>query len=86
VFKVLLHLLAVNIVDVQVNYRQTSLPPLIAVCEIGVLNIKNAINEGEVIFYFLIALNMETKMACRGLVSETVAWRSDMVNNYIPQW
>lgn len=68
--KVLLHLLAIDVVDVLVSDRQTSSPFLVAVGKVPVVYVEDSIDEGEVVFYLLITLDVETSMASgRGSLS-----------------
>lgn len=61
--EVCLHLLAIQIVDVEVRHGKTSLPLLVAISKVGVVDIKDAIDEGEVVFDLLVAFDVETDMA-----------------------
>ena len=62
VAEVLLHLCPVNVEDVQVHDGQTTAPPLVAVGQMDVLRIEDAIEEGEVVFNLLVALDVETSL------------------------
>lgn len=63
VIKVLLHLSAVDVVDVQVHNSKAATPSLVAVCELGVGSVKDAIEEREVVLDLLVTLDMETVLS-----------------------
>jgi hypothetical protein len=63
VLEVPLHLLSVHIVDVLVRDGEASLPLLVAVCEIGVLGVEDAVDEREVVFDLLVAFDVEAGVA-----------------------
>jgi len=65
-FEVILHLLAVNVVNVLIGDGQTSAPLLVAVGEVLVVDIKDSINEGKIVLDLLVALDVETSMAGGG--------------------
>ena len=60
--EVVLHLLAIDVVDILISDSQTSSPLLVAVGEILIVDIEYSINEGEIVFDLLVTLNMETGM------------------------
>lgn len=59
VVKVLLHLVTIDVEDVQVHDGQTPAPALIALGQIVVGRVEDAIEEGEVVFNLLVPLDME---------------------------
>jgi hypothetical protein len=59
VVKVLLHLLAVDVVDVQVHDSQATAPALVALGQLVVGGVEDAIKEREVILDLLVSLDME---------------------------
>jgi hypothetical protein len=61
-FEVVLHLLAIDVVDVLVGDGKTSSPFLVAVGEVLVVDIEDSINEGEIVLDLLVTLNVETGM------------------------
>ena len=60
--KVPLDLFAIHIVHVQVGDSQDASPMLVAVRELGVLWIEDAIQEGKVVGDLLVAVDMETSL------------------------
>lgn len=86
VFKVLLHLLAVDIVDVHVHDSKASSPAREAFCEVTLLLVKDTVDEAEVVFDLLVALDVETLLGLRngglhvrhfdGCAVETTGWAS----------
>lgn len=63
VLEISFHFRSIEVVDVEIGYCETPLPFLVAICKIGILDIKDTIDECEVIFNLLIALDVETRMA-----------------------
>ena len=59
VVEISLHLLAIQIEDVQIHNGQATSPSLVAVGECLVAPVEDAIDEGKVVFDFLITLDME---------------------------
>jgi len=59
VLEILLHLLAIYFVDIIVRYGENTAPPFIALGELRILGVKNAVHKSEVIFDLLVPLNME---------------------------
>lgn len=57
--EVALHGLAVKIEDIGVHDSQTTTPLLVAVRKVAACRIKDIVNEGEVVFNLLVALNVE---------------------------
>lgn len=66
VLEVIFHLLAVDIVDVDVGYSKTPLPLFVQVGKIGILDVENAIDEGEIIFNLLVSFNVESSVTGGG--------------------
>jgi hypothetical protein len=66
VLKVPLHLLAIDIVDVDICYGETSLPALVAVGNVWVVEIKDTIDEGKIVFDLFVSLNMEAGVTGQG--------------------
>jgi hypothetical protein len=60
VVEVLLHVLAVDVENVQIHNGKAATPALVALGEIIVLGVENTIEEREVIFDLLVTLNVET--------------------------
>ena len=58
--KISLHRRAVDVIYVQVHDSQASPPFLVAFRKIVVLRVENAIDECKVVFYLLVAFNVET--------------------------
>lgn len=65
--KILFHLLAINIVDVDIRHGEASLPALVAICEIGVGDVEHAIDKGEVVLDLLVSFDVKTSVARRCL-------------------
>lgn len=65
VVEVLLHLLAVDIVDVHVHDSKASSPALEAVCEVALLLVKDTVDKAEIVFDLLVALDVETGLGLR---------------------
>jgi len=61
--EVFLHLLSVDIVDVQVHDSQTSTPFFVAFCEVASSSVENVVDERKVVLDLLVALDVET--VCR---------------------
>ena len=59
VVEVCLHLLAVDVEDVQVHDSKGTAPSLVAVGKLRVGGVENAVHEGEVIFDLLVTLDVE---------------------------
>lgn len=59
VVKVRLHLLAIDVEDVQIHNSKAAAPALIAAGEVVVLGVKDSIEEREVILDLLITLDVE---------------------------
>lgn len=64
--EVLLHLLAIDIVDVQISDGQASLPSLVAIGKLWILGVEDTVHDCEVILDLLISLDMESDMGGRG--------------------
>jgi archaellum biogenesis ATPase FlaH len=60
VVEVLLHVLAVDVENVQIHNGKAATPALVALGEIIVLGVEDTIKEREVIFDLLITLDVET--------------------------
>jgi len=59
VVEVLLHLLAVDVEDVQVHDRQAALPSLVVLGELEVALVEDAVHEAEVVLDLLVTLDVE---------------------------
>lgn len=70
VLKVLFDLLSVHIVDVQVGDGQDSAPMFVALGELRVLRVEDAIEEGEVVRDLLIPIHVETILGFQDRSSE----------------
>lgn len=57
--EVLLHLLAIDVEDVQIHNSKAASPALVALGELGVLSVEYSIEEREVVFDLLVTLDME---------------------------
>ena len=57
--EVLLHLLAIDVEDVQVHDSKAATPALIAAGKVVVLGVEHSIEEGEVILDLLVSLDVE---------------------------
>ena len=65
VLEIFLDLLSIDIEDIEVCHGQDTAPTLVAVGQLGVLWIENAVKEGEVVRDLLVAINMEAVL-CLG--------------------
>ena len=63
-------LVTVHIVHVQVGDSQHTAPALVAFSQLGIFRVEDAIQEGEVVGYFLIAINVETILGLQDRCSE----------------
>ena len=70
-----LHLLAIDVEDIVVHDGKAAAPSLVAGRQLAAPGIKDPINEGEIIFDLLVALNVEAAFD-----SATDALRSDIWN------
>ena len=61
--EVRLHLLAVDIVDVQVHNSKAAAPTLVAVGKLRIGGVEDAIHEGEVIFDLLVTLDVKAVLS-----------------------
>jgi hypothetical protein len=59
VVKVRLHLLAVDVEDIQVHDSKAATPPLIAAGKLGVFGVEDPIKEREIILDLLVSFDME---------------------------
>ena len=81
VSEILLHLLSVDVVDVLVHDGQYAPPFCIAVCEVAVGFIEDAIHEGEVVLDFLVPLYMKPMLGLGDVSLEIGHFRFEMIVN-----
>lgn len=60
--EIFLHLLTIDIEDIQVHDSQAASPSLIQISKIAVIWVEDAIEEGEVIFDLLVAFNVKASL------------------------
>jgi hypothetical protein len=66
IIEISLHLLPVYFVDVEVCDSQAPIPSFVTISKVAILDIEDAIDEGEVVFDLLISFNMKSSMARGG--------------------
>lgn len=59
VIKVFLHLLAIDVEDVEVHDGEASLPSLEGLGQVVVRDVEDSVDEGEVVFDLLVTLNVK---------------------------